>query len=298
MNRIARRLAVLLFALCFAWPVIAQNVQVEHLLLRRVTCGDSIVYLLGSVHVAKPDIYPLNDYVENAFSQSVRLVVETDIRVLDQAALQRKIFSLGVLPAGRTLRGELGTTDAERLEAKLSELGLSAASLDRFRPWVIYTLLAALDMARLGYDSKNGVDLHFLQRVGDRKIIELETADFQVELLAGFTDQEQSALLVEYLDERGKLEKEIGALFDAWLVGDDARMAEILEAEMSGTPADQRVKELVLRKRNAAMAEKIEGLLKLPGTSFVVVGAAHLGGEGSVVDILKRDGYEMTTVRE
>jgi uncharacterized protein YbaP (TraB family) len=75
-------------------------------------------------------------------------------------------------------------------------------------------------------------------------------------------------------------------------------MAEILEAEMSGTPADQRVKELVLRKRNAAMAEKIEGLLKLPGTSFVVVGAAHLGGEGSVVDILKRDGYEMTTVRE
>jgi len=298
MNRVARRLAVLLFALCSAWPVIAQNAQVEHLLLRRVTCGDSIVYLLGSVHVAKPDIYPLNDYVENAFSQSVRLVVETDIRVLDQAALQRKIFSLGVLPAGRTLRGELGATDAERLEAMLSELGLSAASLDRFRPWVIYTLLAALDMARLGYDSKNGVDLHFLQRVGDRKIMELETADFQVELLAGFTDQEQRALLVEYLDERGKLEKEIGALFDAWLVGDDARMAEILEAEMSGAPADQRVKELVLRKRNAAMAEKIEGLLKLPGTSFVVVGAAHLCGKGSVVDILKRDGYEMTTVRE
>jgi uncharacterized protein YbaP (TraB family) len=45
------------------------------------------------------------------------------------------------------------------------------------------------------------------------------------------------------------------------------------------------------------MAAGIERLLGTPGTSFVFVGAGHLVGEGSVIDLLRRDGYEVSVVR-
>jgi len=298
MKRIGQWLAFLLFALCFTLSAAAQAVQVKHILLWRVDSGDSIVYLLGSVHVAKPDLYPLNGYIESAFSGSTRLVVEVDVRNIEQVSLQKKILTFGVLPQGRTLRGELDARDAKRLEEKLSALGVPVDSFDRFRPWVVYSVLAELDFSRLGYEAANGVDVHFLGRAGDREVVELESADLQLELMAGFSDQEQRELLVEYLDESGKLEEEWGSLFDAWLSGDDGRVGEILATEIHDTQLDRRVEEILLKKRDAAMAEKIEGLLKRPGASFVVVGAAHLFGKGSVVDILKQGGYAVTIVKE
>jgi uncharacterized protein YbaP (TraB family) len=291
-----RRLAALLIALLAVQIASAQQAQVKHILLQQVTSGDSVVYLLGSVHIAKPDIYPLNDYIEEAFARSTRLVVEVDITKIDQASLQNTVLSLGTLPAGRTLRVDIGPEESAGLEKRLSELGMPIAGFDRFRPWVVYMVLAELDLAQLGYDAENGVDLHFLRQAGGREIVELETADYQLNLLAGFSDVEQRELLKEYLDESPMLGEQTAALLDAWTAGDAERFQAIVAEEMGAGSADRRMEEELLRKRDAAMAVKIESLLTRPGASFVVIGAAHFAGEGSVVDILKRDGYSVTTV--
>ncbi len=292
-----RRVFAFIIALFIAGAAAAQDARKARVLLSRISRDGSVVYLLGSVHVAKPDIYPLNDYIEKAFAESVRLVVEVDVRKVDQSSLQRKLIELGMLPEGRTLRGELEAETARRLEAKFAELGVSVESFDRFKPWVVYLALAELDMARLGYQAENGVDLYFLKRAEDRQVVELESAESQVGLLAGFTDPEQRELLAGYLEQSGKMEEGIIALFDAWLAGDAQRMAAIVDAEFSGTAAARRVEEVLLRTRDAVMSVKIKDLLTLPGASFVVVGAAHLCGEGSIVDLLQKDGYEVTGER-
>ena len=41
------------------------------------------------------------------------------------------------------------------------------------------------------------------------------------------------------------------------------------------------------------MAEKIEGYLKEKGSYFVVVGAGHLIGEKSIIDILRKNKLEV-----
>ena len=41
------------------------------------------VYLLGSIHFARRDIYPLASVIENAFDKSTVLVIEADIHNLD-----------------------------------------------------------------------------------------------------------------------------------------------------------------------------------------------------------------------
>jgi uncharacterized protein YbaP (TraB family) len=52
----------------------------------------------------------------------------------------------------------------------------------------------------------------------------------------------------------------------------------------------------ILKDRNVAMLEKIEGYLedKSKETYFVVVGAAHMVGEDGIVTRLKEKGYTVT----
>jgi uncharacterized protein YbaP (TraB family) len=276
----------------------AQETPGKSILLWRVDSGPSTVFLLGSVHVAREDIYPLNDYIETAFSSAARLVVEVDISKMDQASSQEKLLELGVLPPEVTLSGLLGPELAGEVREKLAGLGLPDSAFERFKPWVVYMTLAAMDLAELGYGGENGVDLHFLRRAGDREIVELESLDFQLELLAGFSDQEQCELLSEYLEESVSLPEETAALFDAWIRGDDVRLGELLSARPEKSAVDGRIEEVLLRKRDAGMAEKIRGLLGRPGVSFVVVGAAHLAGPGSIVDLLGKSGYRIGAVRE
>jgi len=51
-------------------------------------------------------------------------------------------------------------------------------------------------------------------------------------------------------------------------------------------------------ERNAGMANRIREYLNSgKGDYFVVVGAGHLLGEGSMVDLLQQQGYQVTPVR-
>ena len=46
--------------------------------------------------------------------------------------------------------------------------------------------------------------------------------------------------------------------------------------------------------RNRKMADKIKTYLQKEGDFFVVVGAGHLVGDRSVVDLLRAEGYTVT----
>lgn len=50
---------------------------------------------------------------------------------------------------------------------------------------------------------------------------------------------------------------------------------------------------ILIVDRNARMAGKIADLLRQGGAYFVVVGAAHLVGEESIVNLLRREGYRL-----
>jgi len=55
-------------------------------------------------------------------------------------------------------------------------------------------MLAAMDLSKIGLESSAGIDLNFLNRAGDRRIVELESVDFQLRLLAGLPEDDQKVL--------------------------------------------------------------------------------------------------------
>jgi uncharacterized protein YbaP (TraB family) len=60
--------------------------------------------------------------------------------------------------------------------------------------------------------------------------------------------------------------------------------------EMMGSDA---IYNALLKSRNEDWVPKIEAMLEEPGTVLIAVGAGHLAGKDSVIQLLRADGYEV-----
>jgi hypothetical protein len=85
----------------------------------------------------------------------------------------------------------------------------------------------------------------------------------------------------------------IDAIVDAWMSGDEARLAATLGADKFSTSefADR-----LLTQRNKTWAAFLAARLQKPGTSFVSVGAAHMAGPDGVPALLAKMGFTVTRV--
>lgn len=78
---------------------------------------------------------------------------------------------------------------------------------------------------------------------------------------------------------------------DSWLAGDSEALAEQMNEGLKEVP---HLAQALLYDRNEKWVPQIESLLDEPGHHFVAVGAGHLVGENSVIDMLREAGHEVT----
>jgi uncharacterized protein YbaP (TraB family) len=83
-------------------------------------------------------------------------------------------------------------------------------------------------------------------------------------------------------------------MFDAWSKGDVEAIARTFDRDLSGSPA---LAQALIKSRNANWSKWIEKRMTQPGQIMVAVGAGHLAGKGSVIDLLKKDGYKVTRLQ-
>jgi hypothetical protein len=79
----------------------------------------------------------------------------------------------------------------------------------------------------------------------------------------------------------------IGQLLDAWKKGNVKKLDGILNEDMDKFPA---LRKALFDDRHANWMPQIETLMRDGGDHVVVVGAAHLVGKGSVIDLLRAEG--------
>jgi uncharacterized protein YbaP (TraB family) len=101
----------------------------------------------------------------------------------------------------------------------------------------------------------------------------------------------QADYLVSSLEEAHDLPKEVDAMVHAWRRGDTAWFADQLKSELGRDPA---LYQSVLVARNRKWVPKIEALLNDDKNYLVIVGTGHLVGQGSVIELLGKDGIIAT----
>jgi uncharacterized protein len=252
----------------------------------RAEVGPSTFHLLGSVHVAKPDLYPLDARIENAFAESDVLVLEL---VLDEAAqldAAQRMMALGRLPAGKRLNDVIAPETWDLLVRRQSERNLPLFGLRGFRPWFVALTVTTQALEREGFSSEHGIDEHFRRAAVERRarIEALETLDRQLALFTSLTPEAEEQMLRQTLEDLDGYASELSSAFRLWSAGDAAGVDELLVLPMQKEYPD--LFQQLFADRNRAMVERMLELGKVPGNYFVVVGAGHLVGSAGIVALL------------
>ncbi len=252
------------------------------------------VTLLGSVHLAFPEVYPLRDAIMQRFAQADALVVEVDITGQGAVEIQRLMLRDGVLPGQETVEQYLSPSVWQDLLRYLGEQALPVDQLVRLKPGLLATTLSTLRLVEYGMQPEHGIDRYFLMSAGNGlPVIELESAAEQVSLLLDFPDP--GLLLAQTLQQLDDMEALIDPLYQAWLEGDAERLDQLLLVEeRENHPQFELIYQRMFDQRNRAMTQRLTELLASSGEYFVVVGAGHLVGQEGIIAQLQRAGFTVS----
>ena len=293
MRRDVRRILCSLFILfiCYALVHVQDALcQDQKSFLWKVNSEGNTVYVLGSLHMLRQEDYPLNKNIEDAFGKSDVLALEAninDVTNLDLQTLMEKAF----YPENEKLEDYVSQETYEIIKKETERLGLPLMLVDRQKPWFLALSLSSMELLRLGFNPSYGIDMHFINKAGGKKIVELESLEYQIDLLSSFSDDEQESFLLYTLRDLKVLKEELHSMIAAWKSGDPEALESIMKKSTAGDIDMSTVYEKLINERNRNMVGKIEEYLDGDETYFVIIGAGHLVGEKGIIEILKDKGY-------
>jgi uncharacterized protein len=271
----------------------------EKVFLWKATSDTNTVYLLGSIHAATPDFYPLPKVIDDAFAASKNMVVEVDITKIDQAKVQALMMEKGTYQGEDTLSKKLSPKTLELFNAYCQKSGAPAAAMDKFKPWMLSMMFVMMELQKIGFKPELGIDKHFLDKAGDKKVLELESAEGQLTLLSGFSEEVQDKMLLQALAEVEAMKEDIVKAAGLWKKGDATGLKELmLDKNVKKYPEMKPAMDKLLDERNVQMTGKIEDYLKGKDPHFVIVGAAHLIGDKGIVKLLQDKKYKVEQVEK
>jgi hypothetical protein len=253
-------------------------------------------FILGTMHVTDPEVTALPPAVSRAFEGSRALAVELTMDTATQVILQSAALTADIDWIDRRLD--------ERQRGLLADAAgryqIPVANLRVLEPWAV-TAMFSFPPSELQRQMRGlqPLDMQLMDKAeaSGKRLIALERVEEQLEAFAGYSDQEQIAMLTQTLESVGSVEGDFARMKGAYLAGDLADLSALadegfakLDPALSG-----RVQQRLIADRNRHMADRLEPLLN-QGRLFVAVGALHLPGEGGVLNLLAQRGYRITAV--
>ena len=271
--------------------------------------------LLGSIHVMAKEAYPLPECITGALDAADALAVECDVvKAETDYSLQLKEVQAMYYPSGETIDEHISATVLANARAFAKEFGMDLSLYSRCKPWVHISLLDSLVVDATGLRRELGLDRKLLEyaKQKNKEIIEVESAESQVDMQMSFSDTITELQLADYKpedkDEIIQLTKDH---FTAWCKGDyeffdlqynperagEAAAEVTVPLSVEQINAIEEYNETMYSSRNRLMADKADELLKAGRNVLFVVGEAHFVGSGGIIGLLKSKGYEVTQIQ-
>ncbi len=259
--------------------------------LWRITDANSEIWIFGSVHMLPDGVAWRNERLNAAFASADEFITETATGPDAVAAFQQASMQYGAMPEGEQLSDRLGREDQVRLRRAINAHNLDASAIERTRPWLAALQLSLMAATDAGQSPDNGVENVLFAEAAHtgKRMSFFETPEAQVRILADLPpDAEAHFLAVTLREIEGDNAASMAAMDQAWASGDTAALDHMLAEQWR--EAGPVVHEAMILHRNRAWADEIAERLDGSGTIFIAVGAAHLLGDGSVIDLLRERG--------
>ena len=264
--------------------------QAKKNFLWSVKSGTNTVYLLGSLHVLGKDSYPLGDAYEKAFEDSDIVVFEVDPGELEKPETVQMVLQKAALEKGKTLKETISPETYELASKELKELGVDINMFTLTKPWFLAVTATILKLSKMGFEPEYGVDRYFYGKAkkGGKEVKGLETAEYQIDLIASLGQESQDEVLLHTLKDLDVIEVELGSLVSSWQSGNAGEFQELILRSYGSYP---NVYQKLIVDRNNNWLSEIEGYLRGDQNYLVVVGAGHLVGNEGLVKLLTDKGY-------
>lgn len=280
---------------------------VSPLLYKVTDTNGNTLWLFGSIHVGYDYFYPLPDYVYDAYESADAIAFEIDMRAFekDTSAQMQALMPL-LYTDGTTIKDHIDADTYNAAVKILSDHGLYNIMMDYYIPAFWFSTLESLFYQDAGLDSNLGIDYHLMDKAYEdgKEIQEVESAEFQYNMLADFSPELQEYLLessLSYYDDPETAKEDVLKLVDLWKNGDEAAFAAYLATEDFESEEEKLLyaeyKKAMIVDRNLSMTDFAEDALASGEEVFICVGAAHIVGDGAMADLLAERGYTVELVK-
>ncbi len=276
----------LLTGLFFAGPALAETC------LWRATSTNGTLHVLGSIHVLKPENYPLPSAIEKVYSESDNLVFEVDMREMTSPQTQQLILSKALLQDDTTLESLLSQKVYQSLENELLNVELPIAAFSRFKPWFVGMTLTLTHIQRAGFKPELGIDQYIHQKAlaQGKAIVGLETVQFQIDLIDSLAEGNQDDFMKRTLKDLRLIDEQVDDLREAWEKGNIEEIGALMHESFEEFPE---LYKRFVADRNTVWANQLDDMVRKDTSMLVVVGAAHFPGEEGLLKLLQKKGYKL-----
>ena len=295
-NRIKGGLAALGLAITAAGASTAADAKAAKPAMWQVYDKDTSIYLFGTVHLLPPGTQWRTAKFEKAARDSGTLVVETIIDEKNPAAFATELARLSVRPGLPPIVSRVRPEKQAALKAVIIKSKIPEAALNNMETWAAAFALLQLQFQELGVSGGDGVEMALRSAftAAGKPIQQLETNSEQLGFFDTLPENAQRELLEGAVESPAAAKQQFDAMLAAWMRGDVDAIGRTFNAEFESSPE---LREALLRRRNTNWSHWLERRMAQPGTVLVAVGAGHLAGDDSVIELLKRRGYRVKRVQ-
>ncbi len=285
------------------------SVGYSPLLYKATDSNGNEVYLLGSIHVGYEDMYPLPQYVLDAYKKSDTLAVECDIIAFEEDAnATTAMLSKFMYLDGTTIEDHISTNVYQQAVEILKSNNYYSSVMDYYTAYMWSEFINAFMQSKSQYEAEYGIDRFFINEAYDDKkpIAEVESVEFQYNMFANFSDGLQEMLLQSTIASyyADNYDEQIEEMLDAWCKGDADKIVEMARPDSDNVLLTEDQKKLLkeyddalIVNRNRTMTDYAEQALRSGDTVFICVGAAHVVGDDGMVQQLKDRGYKVEQIK-
>lgn len=281
-------------------------------LLWKVTNGKNTLYLLGTVHVDRSNVYPFHKSLRAALASAQTVIFELDFN--DQEGLA-EFAAMQTYSDGTTLKDHISPELYASTVQVFADLGMSEEAVAAYKPWALANSLMGLstqDETTTGAPMAIDLYLNSAAVNAGKQIDAVETYAFQGGIFDTLSPEYQEAYLAGYVnlaliddtlemteEQKKELqeameyqEKQMDAMMETWKAGDAAAFEEIFDKAAVLESTDE-LNSRLFTDRDPNMIEYAAKLLEREGenTFFLAVGAGHMVDPGGIVGGLRALGY-------
>ena len=282
-------------------------------LLWKATNGENTLYLLGTIHLDRDNVYPLHKSLRDAIDASQTVAFELDFNDQEGLAL---LQSMQTYSDGTTLADHISPELYQRVQAAAEALGMGPNDLDAYKPWALASSFSTLSMTNdtTGANAM-AIDLYVNARAvnAGKTIDAVETYAFQGGIFDGLSAEYQetyldASLALFEMAQGGEIDPEMeqaaqeqeemmSGMFAAWKARDPEAFSQVYD-KAAIINSDDELNSKLFTERDPGMIQAAASYLETEGenTFFLAVGAGHMVDPGGIVSGLRELGYTVELV--